>query len=172
MKYSGPILLSAVALLVVLSHPSKVNAETNVEISNNGEGATSNVDVHTNTGGNTICVNGKCTTSGENNGKSTVCINGKCQTSTDGDLHVTSEDGKAKVNVDHSKVNVGSYNQSTKSAEEIKKEVKDKIEKIKNKLKAKKASTSAKKSDMEDFFNKKLEFLRKLVTFQFLFGDK
>jgi hypothetical protein len=89
-------------------------ATTSVDISNNGEGATSNVNVHTNTGQNTVCINGKCTTSGGTNGTSTVCINGRCTTSNEGtiDRH---EDG-ANVHVDNSgnsSVNVSQNSQST-----------------------------------------------------------
>ena len=175
MKHSGSIFIFGV-LLAFLSVPiHKASAETNVNISNNGEGASSNVDVHTNTGGNTICVNGKCTTTNANNGKSTVCINGKCQ-SSDGSIHAESQDGKTKVRIDNSskqEVEINNSSQSTKSAEELKKEMKAKLEKLKKNIKTPSAgSGQAKKFDIRELVRSELAFLRDLATFKFLFGNK
>jgi len=61
--------------------------------------ATTNVHIQTNTGQNTVCVNGKCTTSDEGNGQSTVCVNGKCYTTDEGTIDVKSEDGNDTVHV-------------------------------------------------------------------------
>lgn len=120
------------------------SVDTKVEVSNNGEGASSDVKVETNTGQNTICQNGKCTTT-SNNGKSTsnVCINGKCYTS-EGDLHVQSEDGKSKVDIntdtgsnesgnstDEEKTNVTTTPEPTPD-DEIRKEVEKKVAEQRN----------------------------------------
>lgn len=173
MKYSGLIFIFAAVLLVFSSiSVQKANARTSVEISNNGQGASSNINVNTNTGGNTICVNGKCTTTDNNSGKSTVCINGKCQTSEDGNLDMQSEDGNSKVHINNSSKQEVNINNSTNSAEEIKKEVRSRIEKLKKNIKTKTASTSAKKFDIKEFFKSELSFLRDLATFKFLFGSK
>lgn len=104
MNRSIRFILPLVSLLFSLFIPQVVAAEnsTNVSISNNGEGSTSNVNVNTNTGNNTICQNGKCTTSDDGDGKSTVCINGKCSTSS-GSMHVESDDGHSKVSINNDK---------------------------------------------------------------------
>jgi hypothetical protein len=93
------------SLLLNLGFVGKVFANTEVKISNN-DSVKSNVSVKTSTGENTICVNGKCTTtSNENQGKSTVCVNGKCYTSEDGDINVKSIDGNTTVNIENSENN-------------------------------------------------------------------
>lgn len=182
-------------LLAMASH---VSATSNVSISNNGAGATSTVNVQTNTGNNTICVNGKCTTTGGEVGKSTVCINGKCTTS-EGNVNVQSEDGSAKVNINNNSSSVTQapksqtktsiqVNQQTlgenidakkeeakKKAEEARKKAEEKIEKAasaSNAAAAKAATAKNNGFNISEFLDKQLEFLRKIVTFQFLFGDK
>lgn len=93
------------SLLLNLGFVGRVFASTEVEISNN-DSVKSNVSVKTNTGENTICVNGKCTTtSNDNQGKSTVCVNGKCYTSEDGNINVKSIDGNTTVNIENSENN-------------------------------------------------------------------
>lgn len=89
-------------LLLNLGFVSQVFAnETKVSISNNADNAKSNVSVKSNTGENTVCINGECTTSSdEGESKSTVCVNGKCYTSDDGDLDV--EEGNSKVHISNS----------------------------------------------------------------------
>ncbi len=174
----------------LLAIAPSVFAASNVSITNNGEGASSTVNVQTNTGNNTICVNGKCTTSGGEAGKSTVCINGKCTTS-EGNVNVQSEDGTAKVNINNnnSSVNVEQkserktsvqVNQETQGAstdsktEEEKKKVGEARKKAQEKIEKARAEAAVKDSnfDFEQFVEERLEFLRKIVTFQFLFGDK
>src|SRR5258706_11612202 len=62
------------------------------------ESSHTSVDVETNTGGNTICQNGKCTTTTENNGTSHVCVNGKCYDSNSGKLDVQSDGAQVHIN--------------------------------------------------------------------------
>ncbi|HVF69065.1 MAG TPA: hypothetical protein VNA13_00720 [Xanthomonadales bacterium] len=177
--------ISAV-FLAVLPHAF---AYSTVSISSNGEGATSSVDVTTNTGNNTVCVNGNCTTSQGSTGKSTVCINGKCTTS-DGDIKAESEDGSAKVNIKNNSSSVKVEQKSdSKTSIQINQEslgasikadtdeeaAKKKIEEEKKKAQKKieKAKKEAEKDfDLQEFVEHQLEFLRDLVTFKFLFGDK
>ncbi len=119
-------------------------AETTVNISNNDAHSRTNVDVNTNTGENTICQNGKCTTTKSGEGKSTVCVNGKCYSSEDGNLKVESENGNTKVNINNkstttssaesnninSTVNVDtdtSNDKASKAAQEKKNQVKKQI---------------------------------------------
>ncbi|GEM_PF-5450099 len=146
-------------------------AETNVDISNNDEGAHSSVDVHTNTGNNTICQNGKCTTSNGSNGKSTVCINGKCETSEDGSVHMESNDGHSKVDINNktgnSSVNVN-QNSTTNVSDDG--EAQDDISGTPSptdKVKEKKEEVKKVNDAFTEFFKSELEFLKKLFTFHF-----
>lgn len=149
-------------------------AENTVTISNNGEGARSEVNVSTNTGNNTVCVNGKCTTSEGSAGKSTVCINGKCTTS-EGDIQM--EEGEAKVNIQNGKSEV-KVQQGTSGTNNV--EVKQKVEGVSDKADTEKKAEEAsreeqakvKEATFMELVREKLQFLRKLLTFQFLFGDK
>jgi hypothetical protein len=146
--------ISALVFAVNVSPVSAATANTSVSVSNNGEGAKTNVHVETNTGGNTICQNGKCTTT-SSNGKSTVCVNGVCNTNEDGDVNYQSENGNTKVNIQTNGEENGDQGVVTKKgvptitptvfkdtkevkgaktkAEDIKKQVKAKIEKEKEK---------------------------------------
>lgn len=101
------ITLLAAALFI----PNVILAETDVNISNNGSNSKTDVNVETNTGNNTICQNGKCTTTESGNGKSTVCINGKCTSSEDGNLDIKSDNGNTRVNIK----NKGSATRSAES---------------------------------------------------------
>jgi hypothetical protein len=90
-----------IAVLFFLFVPQVASAEihTSVSISNNGQGASSNVSVSNNSGSNTVCQNGNCTTSSNNqNQQSTVCINGSCQTST-GNVNITQNQGNTHVSI-------------------------------------------------------------------------
>jgi hypothetical protein len=93
-----------------------VFAETHVSVSNNGEGVHTNVNVENNTGGNTICQNGKCTTTFGSTGSSKVCVNGVCHTGDNGNVNYQSEDGNTKVNINNntggSTVNVQQENEA------------------------------------------------------------
>lgn len=55
-------------------------AETSVDISNNGEGTSSEVHIENSVGESITCVNGSCTTTQNGGNSTTVCINGKCET--------------------------------------------------------------------------------------------
>lgn len=115
-------------------------AETNVNISNNEGSSKTNVNVTTNTGENTICQNGKCTTTKSGEGKSTVCVNGKCYSSEEGNLKVESENGNTKVNINNKSdttVNVDtdtSNDKASKAAQEKKIQIKKQIEDKRNAL--------------------------------------
>ncbi len=154
-------------------------AVTSVNISNNEEGSRSTVDVKTNTGSNTVCVNGKCTTSSGERGKSTVCVNGKCETS-DGDMHVQSEGASAEVNISkdgNSSVNIQqNTNGSLRSKVEVNQAVEGTSVSVEKKAEKKSSEKTeledSKKFDIKEFVSEKLKFLRDIVTFKFLFGDK
>jgi hypothetical protein len=156
LRTASYITLGISALFLAANVPS-VSANSSVSVSNNGEDVKTNVHVQTNTGGNTICQNGKCTTtSSSNNGKSTVCVNGVCNTSEDGDVNYQSENGNTKVNIQTNGEANGDQGVVTKKgvptitptlfkdvnqevkgaktkAEDIKKQVKEKVEKEKEK---------------------------------------
>lgn len=167
-------------------------AESSVSITNNGEGSSSSVNVTTNTGNNTICVNGKCTTSTGETGKSTVCVNGDCKTS-DGDIKVESEDGNTKVNIKSNgtssvkidqKSNVSENatdeiedalkkaKEAKKQADEIKKKADEKVKITKARIEKAKKEAEDSKFDIKKLVDEQLDFLRDIVTFKFLFGDK
>ncbi len=97
MKYSASLYM-LIAILAISFFPQAAFADSSVSVSNNGEGSHNEVNVESNTGGNTICQNGHCTTTSGGNGKSTVCINGNCQTS-DGDIDMQSDDGHNQVHI-------------------------------------------------------------------------
>lgn len=103
-----------IAISSLFLKPQIVNANvvTNVTENDNGANSQSHVSVNSNTGDNTICQNGNCTTTSNGNGQSTVCINGQCQTST-GDINVTSNNGNDQVQITN---NGGSQTQVTQSS--------------------------------------------------------
>ncbi len=111
MKYCKPLYIVFCITALVL-FPQTALAETSVDVSGNGPGVKTNVNVQTNTGQNTICQNGECTTSTPTNGVSKVCVNGECHTSTDGNFNYKSADGNTKININNS----SSTNNSTKSS--------------------------------------------------------
>lgn len=139
--------------------PYTAYAETNVNISNNGIDSKTSVDVKTNTGQNTICRNGECTTTESNNGKSTVCINGKCETADDGNINIKSENGNTTVNI----TNKGT---STFSAEKEKIEIKDQASRAaqdkKNEIKE---QINEQINPIEKIFDKIREFFKSLNFF-------
>jgi hypothetical protein len=99
MKYLARLYTLIVILVFAFSaHAVFADSSTSVTISNNGANSQNDVQVQTNTGGNTICQNGTCTTTSGDNGQSTVCINGKCTTSR-GNIDMQSEDGHDQVNI-------------------------------------------------------------------------
>jgi hypothetical protein len=137
------------------------------------------VKIETNTGGNTVCVNGECKTEGApSESKSRVCVNGRCQES-DGDMSVSSDDGSTKIDIktenktsidtdNNIEVEVKSDTGSEKESEEQKsnnKNGEDKNENTKN-------EEASKDFKLVEFIKEKLFSLRKIITFQFLFGDK
>lgn len=90
--------LFAIFSIFLLSHSAYADSSTNVNISNNGSNSQSSVNVQNNTGGNTICQNGNCTTTSGNGGQSTVCINGQCETSS-GNINMQSNNGDDQVHI-------------------------------------------------------------------------
>lgn len=86
------------AILFLVPQIALADSSTSVNISDNGSNSQNDVNVQTNTGGNTICQNGNCTTTSGGNGQSTVCINGQCQTSS-GNIDMQSDNGNDQVNV-------------------------------------------------------------------------
>jgi hypothetical protein len=141
------------------------------------------VDVKSNTGNNTICVNGKCTTTTGGASKSKVCVNGKCY-EAEGDLEVISDDGKTRVNIKNNNDFSGvSVPQQFDSKLDVDKEVQGTSIEAKNKAEKelKKAEESVsraqekaeeKKFDIIKFIEERLALLRWIVTFQFIFGSK
>lgn len=86
---------------VIFFSPNTLAADSSVNVSNNGANSHTSVDVESNTGQNTICQNGKCTTTGSNNGSSHVCVNGKCFDSSDGNVNYKSEDGNTNIHINN-----------------------------------------------------------------------
>jgi hypothetical protein len=176
MRKSAFAIIGIASTLLVM--PPVVFAENSVEISNNGKGAKSDVNIRTNTGNNTICVNGKCTTSEGKEGKSTVCINGKCTTS-EGDINIKSEDGNTRVNIDKngdSSVRVEQKSDNSSNKVEIKQGVEGTSSSKLEKGNAKKQTSSTvqkikeKRLAILNLINEKLRALREIITFKFLFN--
>jgi hypothetical protein len=99
MKY-----LASLYTLIIISGsfllPQAAFADTSVDISSNGSNSHSEVNVQSNTGNNTICQNGTCTTTDGNDGQSTVCINGHCETSS-GNIDMQSDNGNDQVHINN-----------------------------------------------------------------------
>jgi hypothetical protein len=98
-RLAGIYTLIAIVTVFIFPQVSLADSSSNVDISNNGTNSHTQVNVQTNTGGNTICQNGNCTTTSGGNGTATVCINGNCQTSDSGNINVQSQGGNDQVNV-------------------------------------------------------------------------
>src|SRR6266568_470159 len=87
------------ALLAVFVLPRAAFADTDVNVSGNGDGSTSHVSVNSQSSGQSVtCVNGNCTTTGGGS-KTTVCHNGVCSTTDDGNVDYNSSDGHTQVHV-------------------------------------------------------------------------
>lgn len=137
-----------------------------------------NVSVTSDTGSNTVCVNGECTTtSGENNGESTVCVNGKCFDSKNGDVNYQSEDGNTKVTINsNSSVNVTQNGEKTIDiANDVKPTIEQEVKAAKEELEGKKKEAEEKINevtgfDLMKFLQAEFESLKKLFTLEFLFG--
>jgi hypothetical protein len=106
MKRPELVVLSLLFASGSLFIPQYAFAETstNIHISNEGNDAHSEVNVQNNNNASTICINGKCTTSGGSDTTTHVCINGSCTDSNDGDVDASSDDGNSQVHI-HSKSN-------------------------------------------------------------------
>jgi hypothetical protein len=101
MKYlAGVYTLITIFAIALLPQAAFADSSTSVDISNNGDGSHNEVNVQSNTGGNTICQNGNCTTTSGGNGQSTVCINGNCQ-SSNGNIDMQSDDGNDQVHINN-----------------------------------------------------------------------
>lgn len=134
------------------------------------------VDVETDTGGNTVCVNGECTTSSNGTSKSRVCVNGECFES-DGDLHLESQNGETSVSIDNSSESSVIVEQNSKN--EVKSEINidEEVKGTSSKSDEEVATDAASDSDNKGFswvkfVKDQLSFLRGIITFQFLFGDE
>lgn len=99
MRLAGIYTLILIISLFLFPQGVLADSSTNVNISNNGSNSQTHVNVSTNTGGNTICQNGNCTSTSNGNGTATVCINGNCQTSNDGNINVQAQNGNDQVTV-------------------------------------------------------------------------
>ncbi len=162
------LFFSSILLLLLFSLAAVpftfAKTETHIEVSNNGEGANSEVNVENSTGESTVCVNGKCTTSsGNSENNSTVCINGECTTSN-GDVNIHSEDENAKVTI-----NNNTTSETTVTNELKEKNIIDKEKKWSDKkasIEAKRKEVRQKKKEKEETF---LERLKQFFTFQFFF---
>jgi hypothetical protein len=87
------------AILAVFLLPQAAYADTDVNVSNNGDGSSNSVHVNSQSNGQSVtCVNGNCTTTGGGS-KTSVCINGKCTTTDDGNVDMQSPDGHDQVHV-------------------------------------------------------------------------
>lgn len=146
-----------------------------------------NINVENNTGGNTVCVNGKCTTS-EGSGESTVCVNGKCWDSTNGDVQYKSEDGNTNVNItsnsksvtvqqnnnESSKTNIDVTNDANDIAPTIKQQVqgaKDNLQAKKDEAE-KKIDEATKGFDIMTFIKTEFEEVKSFFNLEFIFGNK
>jgi hypothetical protein len=122
MKRSASI-ITITSSVLFLAAAVPVFANTTVVTSDNGEGSHTNVNVESNTGGNTICQNGKCTTtSGSGTSSSHVCVNGKCWDASDGDkVNYQSDDGNTKVNINNNTgdSSVSVHNQDNENGVEL-----------------------------------------------------
>jgi hypothetical protein len=106
MKYlAGVYTLITIFSIAFIPQAVFADSSTSVDISNNGDSSHNEVNVQSNTGGNTICQNGNCTTTSGGNGQSTVCINGNCQTSN-GNIDMQSDDGHDQVHISNDASNV------------------------------------------------------------------
>jgi energy-coupling factor transporter ATP-binding protein EcfA2 len=173
MKYFFAIVTFSLFLFfLVVTAP--VRAETNVKVNNS-------------TGGNTVCVNGKCTTT-EGTSKSKVCVNGQCWDSTDENVDYKSPDGNTKVKITNNTtattVAQSSDSKSTTTVNatsdvmNIEPTIKQEVKAAKDKVQAKKEEVKKKieetkqKFDIMTFINAQLEELKSLFTFESLFGKK
>jgi hypothetical protein len=101
MKRIGFIILSFIFVSGSFFITSHAFAETSIttQISNESNGSHSEVNVQNNTDSSTICINGKCTTSGGSDAKTHVCINGNCMDSDNGNVDAHSDDGTSQVHI-------------------------------------------------------------------------
>ena len=184
MKRSASI-ITITSSLLFLAAAVPVFATTTVDVSGNGEGSHTSVNVDNNTGGNTICQNGHCTTtSNSGNSSSHVCVNGKCWDSSNGDnVNYQSDDGNTKVNINSntgdsavSVQNQGDDNgeilptitpaptatdKDVKGSEDHDAAIKAKLE-AKAKLEQAKEEADAHKSALEKFFDSEMASLKDL----------
>lgn len=100
MKYKTLAVFSIFTFLSLNNSPF-VLASTNIRVENNATSSKTEINVESNTGNNTICQNGKCTTT-QNNGDNKVCINGKCYVNENKNIVETSENGKTKIIIQQS----------------------------------------------------------------------
>lgn len=147
------------------------------------------VNVQSNTGENTVCVNGTCTTSSEGTSNSKVCVNGQCWDSTDGDVNYKSQDGNTNVNISNNTKSVEvqqngdegvvvKKGQPTITPTLFKNEVKKEVQGVKDELDAKKQEAEKKIEEAKKEFNilsfiqTELEEIKKFFTLEFIFGKK
>lgn len=92
-----PVLFTIVFFLLVNVGLQQAFADTSVNIQDNGNGASSDVQIDNSAGQSTICMNGHCTATGNGKNQATVCINGNCTTSPDG--NIDRQEGGATVHI-------------------------------------------------------------------------
>ena len=141
--------------------------------------AETTVNVNSNTGGNTVCQNGKCTTT-EGTSKSKVCVNDQCWDSENENVDYESPDGNTKVKITNnsdakveqeSEQNTNTTVTVTDGAKKIEPTIKQEVKAAKDEAK-KKIEEMTKEFDIMEFINAQLEEIKGLFTLDFLFGKK
>lgn len=151
------------ALLILVgiffAFPSSASANS-VVVSENDANSETHVSVETNTGNNTICVNGECKTTDSGSGESTVCINGNCTTSSDPTIHKESADGKSVVDI----TNETKEKAKTLTDEEKKKITERSAKEIEEKKKLIEAEKEALKKKVEEKENMIQQILEQIQS--------
>lgn len=146
------------ALLLPLGLVSLVNAETNVDISNNGGESKTNVEINTTTGSsNTSTPNSHTKVRIESNGKVTTYESDKPE-----NIDLQSEDGTAKVSIKNGASITSTPTGTVSATEKSQAEIREKLQKAK--VEAEKKIVEAKEEQknilekIKDFLNQFFEF--------------
>lgn len=163
--------------LLLLALPLSVSAESKTT-----------VNVNSNTGSNTVCVNGKCTTSDGGTSTSKVCVNGVCHTNENGNVNYESPDGNTKVTINNNSTPAVVAQQNTNDssetmektidAEKVKPTIEQAVKAAREKADAKKEEVTKKieetkkQFDIMSIINEKMQAVKEFFSFKFLFGEK
>src|SRR6185437_8831682 len=130
MKYLAYLYkIIAISLSLFILIPSVVYADSSVDVSGNGDGSTSDVNINSQSNGqSTVCHNGNCTTTGGGS-STTYCYNGQCTSTHDGNVNYTSPDGHTHINVNNNTGNtsVAPSPQPTAGAADVSQSPTDKL---------------------------------------------